>query len=309
MNLHGIILIGGESEHFSPPPEFALFKGSKWDPDNGVGYPASATLKSLELPNERRYPLQIRDLESPTIFGPAVIGLQSRQLPWRVVKAMWDGDAMHIKHCTGTAEVSDVYFENVEDGLGPMEGLSYWKLDRAWMKDIRDDAVENDDLINGEISNCLIDGCFVFLSHQGAPDNGSKPTTVVRNCLVRISAQPHDGSEERSWRRRNIKPGEDGMGVAPGMIFKWEGDAGTVEVRETIFFMDAISINGVDAMAFPPGIYENVTLIWTGPGNYPQPLPRGVTQVHDPSIWTRAKEAWIEAAPENHPGLHLPDLP
>ncbi len=309
LSAYGVILLGGKSEHFNPPPSYTVLKGSGWDPENGVGYPDTSTLEAIELPNQERYPLQVRDMESPHLEGAAVIGLQSKLLPWRVVKAMWDGDAVHIKNCTGTASVSDVYFENVEDGLGPSDGLDYWKLERAWMKDIRDDTVENDSYISGEITNCLIDGCFVFLSTRDSSENTTPPRTIVKDCLVRISAQPHDGTEGRSFRNRYIKPREDGVGVAPGMIFKWERNAGEVEVRDTIFYMDAVSINGVDDMIFPPGTYENVTLIWTGPGNYPGRLPQGITVIRDPSVWEKARGDWISKLPLEHPGLNLPDLP
>ncbi|MEM1443221.1 MAG: hypothetical protein AAGF67_12820, partial [Verrucomicrobiota bacterium] len=271
----GVTIYGGDSSHFEPPPKFALHSARERDPDNGVGYPDSSTLETMELPNEEIYPLQLRDSKDLSLSGIAVIGLQSLDLPWRVVKEMWDGDALLAKHCEGTLTVRDVYFRNTEDGLGPSEGLDHWTLERAWMEDIRDDAIENDDLVPGAVVDCLIDGCFVFLSQRAPDGRVGELTTVVRDSLIRVSTQSHDGAEDKPWRDRFIVAGEDGIGRAPGMIFKWENSSGRVEMSNCILRMDAISINGPDEMRFPPGTYENVTLVWTGEEPYPVPLPTG----------------------------------
>jgi streptogramin lyase len=48
-------------------------------------------------------------------------------------------------------------------------------------------------------------------------------------------------------------------------------------------------------MRFPPGtVAENVTLVWTGPGDYPGPLPAGVTVTRDSSVWYAARTAWLQ---------------
>ncbi len=298
---HGVTIYGGESDHFSTLPRFALH--SARDPENGIGYADSSYLETQDLPNEEIYPLQLRDAKNLSLSGVAVIGVQSLDLPWRVVKEMWDGDALLAKHCEGMLKVKDVYFRNTEDGLGPGEGLDHWTLERAWMENIRDDAIENDDLVPGEVINCLIDGCFVFLSQRAPDGRVNELTTVVRDSLIRVSAQAHDGAEQKPWRDRFIVMGEDGIGRAPGMIFKWAGSSGRVEMHDCILTMDAISINGPDEMRFPPGTYENVTLVWAGEGPYPVPLPSGVSVTTDVDVWRKARASWIENLPESHPGL------
>ncbi len=298
----GLKLLGGTSTHYQPAPRFALLGDRDRDPEAGVGYHDTAVLESWQLPLGERYPIQLRDLRDPSISGFSVMGVQARELPWRVMKAMWDGDALHVKGCTGTARVSDVYWENVEDGFGPTgEGLERWSLHRAYMRYIRDDAVENDDLLPGEIVDCLIDGCFVFLSQRGRPGATSGAVTRIRGCVVHVQAQPHDGVEGRAWRDRNIEVGEDGVGRAPGMLFKWDSGAGSVSVEDCVFRMDQPSFNGPADMVFPPGRYENVTLVWTGAGDYPQTLPEGVTLSRDPEVWRRARAAWIARLPASHP--------
>ncbi|MEM7599941.1 MAG: hypothetical protein AAF357_00835 [Verrucomicrobiota bacterium] len=300
---NGVTIFGGASAHYQTVPSFSLHSARGRDPDNGIGYHDTVELVTRELPNDEIYPFQIRDSKNASLSGLSVIGLQSPDLPWRVVKEMWDGDALLAKHCEGSLTVKDVYFRNTEDGLGPGDGLDHWTLERAWMEDIRDDAIENDDLVPGAVINCLIDGCFVFLSQRAPDGRVDELTTVVRDSLIRVSAQPHDGAEGKPWRDRFIEIGEDRIGRAPGMFFKWAGSSGRVEMRECILQMSAISINGEDDMRFPPGTYENVTLVWSGEGPYPVPLPSGVTLTNDQNVWEEARASWIEGLPKSHPGL------
>ncbi len=305
IHAYGLKLRSGVSEHFKKPPKFCLFSSSRRNPKVGLGYPETGILEEMEIPNSERYPLQLRDLSSPSISGFEVVGLQSRDLPWRVVKAMWDGDALHVKGCEGDVVVSDVYWENVEDGFGPNGGIRHWTLRRAYMKYIRDDAVENDALISGEIDDCLIDGCFTFLSQRAEPAWASDALTVIRDSLIHVEAQPHDGSPGKQWRDRNIEIGDDGMGRAPGMLFKWDTGAGRVEMENCVVRIDACSVNGKDDMVFPPGVYKDVTLIWMGRGRYPADIPEGITITDDLSIWNTARRAWIERLDREHPAYFL----
>ena len=297
----GLVIRSGRSKHFSPPPRFLLYSAAKHDPESGAGYPSTEELEAMELPNEEIYPMQLRDLDSPSLRGATVIGQQSRELPWRVVKSMWDGDALHVKGCRGRVVVSDVYWENVEDGLGPLEGLESWSLRDSCLRYIRDDAIESDDLIPGEVVNCLIDGCFTFLSQRSEPPRRAEITTTIRDCLIHVQSQPHDGIPGKQWRDRNIRMGDDGIGRAPGMLFKWGRGAGEVEMTNCLVKIDAVSVNGDGDMEFPPGRYDNVTLIWLGEGRYPRPLPEGVTLRRDASLWEEARSEWIAKLPAEHP--------
>lgn len=297
----GVVVYGGISHRFLIPPKFALFTDPKRDPRNGYGYPTVREMEPWELSNAERYPIQVRDMESPSIEGFSVHGVQSRDLPWRVVKNLWDGDGIVVRHCTGRAVVRNMVMENVEDGFGPQEHLDAWSLSGTYMRYIRDDAIENDDLISGQIDDCLIDGCFVFLSHRPDEERPSTVVTQIRNTLVHVQAQPHDGVENRPWRDRNITIGDDGIGRAPGMLFKWYGGGGSVVVENCVFLVDGVAFSGPGDMRFPPGKYRNVTLIWRGQGNYPAPLPRGVKETRDISLWERAREAWIGKLAPDHP--------
>ena len=297
----GVVVLSGESEHFAISPRFLLYSAALHDSENGVGYPSTEILESMELPNEEIYPVQIRQKTDPAITGLTVIGQQSRELPWRVMKSMWDGDALHVKHCQGHLEVSRVFWDNVEDGLGPLEGLESWSIRDSAMRYIRDDAIENDDLIPGEIVNCLIDGCFTFLSQRAEPPRRVGIVTSIRDSLIHVQAQPHDGIPGKQWRDRQIRMGEDGIGRAPGMLFKWERGAGEVNMRDCVVLVDEVSVNGEGDMEFPQGNYANVVLVWKGRGRYPRPLPEGVRLATDRQVWEEARAAWIDRLDPGHP--------
>lgn len=45
------------------------------------------------------------------------------------------------------------------------------------------------------------------------------------------------------------------------MFFKWANSSGRIEMKDCVLRMEAVSINGPDEMQFPPGKYENVTVV------------------------------------------------
>lgn len=311
IELDGVEIPFGVSKRFETPPKFALFHSARHDPDSGIGYPATELLREWEIPNEARYPVQIRRTRDPFLSGLVVVGAQSRELPWRVMKEMWDGDALHVKECSGRLDVTRVFWENVEDGLGPEPGLDFWSLRDSCLRYIRDDAVENDSLVPGEVVNCLIDGCFTFLSQRPEPAVPARIVTSIRDSLIHVQAQPHDGIPGKRYRDRNIEIGDDGIGRAPGMLFKWAPGAGEVEMKRCILLIDGISINGREDLEFPPGLYEEVVLVWRGGGSYPARVPDGVEVTDDLSLWTAARSKWIRSLDERHPAKArlIPTLP
>lgn len=45
-------------------------------------------------------------------------------------------------------------------------------------------------------------------------------------------------------------------------------------LRNSIFLVEHALVNGARAMRFPEGtVARDVTLVWTGPGGYPAPVP------------------------------------
>lgn len=241
--------------------------------------------------NSPTYPVVVRDPPGGVCAtGYRVTGRQARTVTWRQMKNLHDGDGMLWKFTRGAVTAERMWMDNVMDGLS-FPGRGSWTVRSVYARFVRDDFVENDMCRPGLIEDVLVDGAFMFLSQRpGARKRcASSETTIVRNALVRLECMAYadrdDGQPTRSC----------GPGTAVGQLWKWGPNAGDVVVKDSIFLVPSLSVNGPRSMAFPRGTYSNVTLIWLGRGNYPAPLPRGVTVTNQAAIWTKARAAWLAA--------------
>lgn len=222
-------------------------------------------------------------------IGGAAVGTMSHALTWEQVKAAYDAAGLRFEGTSWLASFG-ASLVDLEDGFAPRvtEGTEgdndvEFLLSGTYMNWIRDDAIENDDLMSGVIRNVLIDGTNRFLSAR--PRDGDSYTNhgmVVRidDALIHMKAMPNGGAD-------------DGKGF--GGIFKWSDAAGTVKVSDAIFLLDEAPISHEP---LPPGTYTNVKLVLGFAGRYPGDLPDGVSTTHRLGVWKRARHRWIHA----HPG-------
>jgi hypothetical protein len=102
---------------------------------------------------------------------------------------------------------------------------------------------------------------------------------VLDGVLLRLEPMPHEKAA-------------DGRGH--GQLFKWSRWANRLMLRNSIFLVEQVSVNGAKSMGFPKStVAENVTLVWTGPGEYPARLPDGVKVTKDRAVWEAARAAWL----------------
>ena len=251
-------------------------------------WPTGNAFKNLgEASQEEKYPISLKGgPEGVCVLGGSVVGTQPRELPWRFMKKCYDGDAVHIESA-GPMIVDGLYSENVEDTFGPRGG-GYWIIRNAHAKYLRDDFVENDGLLSGEIDDCLVEGAHVFISARPgrqaaerayAAKKDKPPHVKVRHTLVHIPPMPYDGDMQLADQDYIV----DGM--SGGKLFKWSPAGGTLDVADCVVRLDMMSPNGPKSMSFPHGTYTNVTLVWLGEGDYPAPLPEGVNVTRDVSVW------------------------
>ena len=221
--------------------------------------------------------------------GGTVIGTISHSLGWDEVKSTYDGAGLRFEGDVWMAAFG-LSVQNVEDGFRPRVADStggqssvWFMLSGAYMDWIRDDAVEDDDLMSGVIKNVLIDGTNRFLSAR-PPESSDRTnngmSVKIRDVLVHMKEMPNDRDEK------------DGTGF--GGIFKWSDAAGTVDMSRAIVLLDEQPLT---KEPFPPGVYSHVTIV-LGPGfkgRYPGNLPDGVHVTRRMTIWTRARTGWLEA--------------
>jgi hypothetical protein len=260
-------------------------------------WPVGDAFKAIpEASQEEKYPVALRGGPAGVmVLGGHVTGVQPRELPWRFMKRCYDGDAVRIESA-GEMVVDGLFAENIEDVFSPRGGGT-WTIRNVFAKYVRDDFVENDGLLSGEIDDCLIDDCHVLVSNRPGKQAAAKalaekidnpPVVKIRNTLARVPALPFDGDMKMS-DQEHIVDGKSG-----GKLFKWSPAGGTVEATDCIFRVDLMSAQGPSSMAFPPGKYRNVTLLWLGQGDYPAKVPDGITVSRDPRVWETARAKWLE---------------
>ena len=250
------------------------------------------------LANPATYPLRIdASGEVVCLTGVKIKGRQSPDLTWQYIKSNLDGDGILFKDGNASRIIlENSWIENVEDGFSPRvfgNRRAYWVVRSVYMKNIRDDAIENDICRAGEIIDTLIDGAHMFFSERPgkgascAANGGANSKLTIRYSLIALKCQT-DPREDKS---------SCGSRTSTGQLFKVTGDSGPVDMSDTILLVPDNSRNGTQPqMNFPAGTYKNVTLVWLGPGSYPGKLPSsGVTVTKDKSVWDRAREAWLMA--------------
>jgi hypothetical protein len=248
-------------------------------------------LRSVAFPEETLYPLSFGDVRHgrPTgavavglcFIGGTVVGQQPRSLTWQQVKHSHDGDGLRVQ-AGGWYVVDGLRVDNVEDGISPF-GDGFVGRD-LYFTYIRDDCIENDAISGGVVADSLFDGCSMGLSER--PSKGFRPTPppaaetfTLDGVLLRLQPMPRDDAPD---------------GFGHGQLFKWSRWANRLVLRNSIFLVERVSMNGTKSMKFPAGtVAENVTLVWTGPGSYPAPVPAGVRVTKDRSVWDAARRAWL----------------
>jgi hypothetical protein len=214
-------------------------------------------------------------------IGGTVVGQQPRSLTWQQVKHSHDGDGLRVQ-AGGWYVVDGLRVDNVEDGISPF-GDGFVGRD-LYFTYIRDDCIENDAISGGVVADSLFDGCSMGLSER--PSKGFRPTPppaaetfTLDGVLLRLQPMPRDDAPD---------------GFGHGQLFKWSRWANRLVLRNSIFLVERVSMNGTKSMKFPAGtVAENVTLVWTGPGSYPAPVPAGVRVTKDRSVWDAARRAWL----------------
>ena len=208
--------------------------------------------------------------------------------------------------------IRGAYVEDFEDAYDPNShresNTTYLLHVRA--RYIRDDCVENEDVPhNLVIRDSFFDGCFTAFAERPhgsstARNGRGDHSFTVESSLIHVRPQRlgpnYCGDDEVEEGRCRPTPQRD-MWLGAYGIWKWSDEAAReVTVRDTIFRLDMPSYSSCSSQEWPSGTYEDVTLVWTGPGRYrtaggcDNRLPKGVTLTRDLDDWRQAKQAWLE---------------
>jgi hypothetical protein len=235
------------------------------------------------------------------LIGGTVLGQYDRSWSWT---RMHDLNHAGVAVENVDAIVEGVRIDNMGDGIRPRADSGSFTIRGVRLSYIRDDCVEDDNLLGGLVDDSLFDGCYVGFSTRPSTekmDNGANGTGRVlriRNSLVRL--QPMPGPDGGS---------ADGLGH--GGFFKWHlwNDPAAslspqLALHGNVFMAERVGQVGAERMGVPPGqlvsCSDNV-MVWLGPGPYPAPLPPCFTVTTHRRVWDDAVADWESRHPAMAP--------
>lgn len=227
--------------------------------------------------------------EGMCVLGPLVVGIQGRDLGWEYLKhdpGQGDHPAVRIGG-RGWTILDGVRVDNMMNGIRPSSGGLVVR--NAYLHQVRDDCLANDDLLPVEVSDSLFDGCYTGVSAR--PDRGSplydRPRSegpmTFDHVLIRLAPMP-GGHNVFDGQRRTF-----------GQLWKWSDVAGPTVIRDSVILVDGVGDDDRAFVSWPEGVVaDDVVVVWPGPGAYPGDLPaNGVTLVRDRAVWAKAREVWL----------------
>jgi hypothetical protein len=228
--------------------------------------------------------------------GGAVLGQYDPTWTWEQMHDNFNNAG--VAFANGSYTVDGVRVDNMTDGIRPRTAGAF-AIRNVWLSHIRDDCIENDDLLEGIVDDSLLDGCYVGFSTRPSQENidhgmnGSARVWTIQNTLVRLEAMPGPADGE---------PTELGHGG----FFKWhlwnnpaQSLSPKLALYNNIFMAEQMSVNG-SRMGTPPGQVldcANNTMVWLGPGAFPGELPSCFTITTDRSVWDDAVADWHDRHP------------
>ena len=262
-------------------------------PEHPMQYPVT-------IGEQERTPRNIR------IIGGVVDGGIPREWGWFLTHAF--GGAGFYTVATGLQSIEGARIHNLEDGWKPHETPSFKlraypntariAMRHCYLTGIRDDAIENDEFIPGEIEDSLFDGVHCFISEQNERQAGlyrprvetigpnEDPQIKVTRALVRLTV---------------TNGGEKGT----GKFFKLQGRESPVHtfiITDSVFATDAAPRQGGwQSQRFPADAVFRGTnyLLWLGePGAYRGPRPPQMKFLEGQAAkdkWHEARNQWLVA--------------
>jgi hypothetical protein len=148
-----------------------------------------------ELPTNS-YPLNIFSIDGVSIIGGVIEGSVPQQSDWDA--SYCNSAAVNLKNAAGGV-IDGIRISRAWDGvrIGPESGKVV--IRNAWLSDIRDDAVENDNLLEARIIDTLIDGALQGVSlrpNARSKIGASQSRLVITGSLFRLREYPYKGRPE-----------------------------------------------------------------------------------------------------------------
>jgi hypothetical protein len=155
-----------------------------------------------------RYPFTIENAPGAIVLGALFVGQVPQATDWEATYC--NSAALLVRDATGVT-IDGVRITSAWDAIRPAAGASNTTVERSWLSDVRDDAIENDHLLELKVKDSLIDGAFVGVSVK-PPRASTIPTqsagaVQISGLLLRLREYPYKGEHRFA---AFIKSKEDG---------------------------------------------------------------------------------------------------
>ena len=256
------------------------------------------------------YQLLLRDAGPRTRPNPCLVGgTITTPYPDTDSWTRWHGRA-GLEVDEATPQIIGTTISREGDGIQLSRNASNWTIVGVHLSDVHDDCIEDDGMQSGLVTDSLFDGCYDFLSAQGFGGytyDGTGHRVTIENSLVRLGDFASVSQGTSPGHAFFFKWGQDPPGLVPSNT---TGHGPDLTIDDTIFMADSdTTISGHQGIGLPQwqdasGAWHdyvtrcsNDTMVWLGPGPYPEPLPSCFHVTTDRSVWTDAVAAWLAAHP------------
>lgn len=123
-----------------------------------------------------------------------------------------------------------------------------FEVRNSWISYCRRNAINNPHHLSGIVEDCLIDGCYTFMSaaNPTATVDSSASFVEIRNCLIWLRALPyplgHSGEELGAYP---FAANQTAWGHGP--IWDWSSLAPGVKIYDSVFYIEHLPSTGGDA--------------------------------------------------------------
>jgi hypothetical protein len=238
------------------------------------------------------------------ILGGVIDGKIPLEWSWSVTHAF--GGSGFYTVASGLQSLEGVRIHNMQDGWRPRETPGFARrsypntgrflMRHCYLTGIRDDAIENDEFMPGDIEDSLFDGVFTFLSEQNEQINGVR-------TLELPTVGPGEDPEIRITRSLVRLAVTSGGEPGPGTWFKLHGYSSPnhrIVITDSVFAVDKQPRAGWKLLGFKDATFKGTNhLLWLGePGAYGGTIPDGVTFLEGQAArdkWHQSRNAWLTA--------------
>ena len=237
--------------------------------------------------------------------------------------ASWDDKHLIVK---GSSGVNDHLYVECFASYNPMDGIDGGEetnqgtlhLTTFYMRNARDDAIQNDQLNALICTDFLMENLHTFISTRPGDSFSRSSPMIFRNGLIHLGRLVyfgnwgHGGNPSSNTNSLFTGPyvnssnrglpvfSDTRYGYAHSSVWKDSPNrGGSITFENCLFYDQGMSLGGdTNTLTLPPGTYTNVTYIFVGEAGFKNALPAGITLITNrdvgDALWKEERELWCQ---------------